>query len=96
MPSTTSLWELHQMIQVAMRWDNEHLHVFVKGWEEYGGNAKSEYDVTLASLLPKAGGWLAYRYDFGDVRHEALIDRVGVRDLCRWVVAATRLKMRAT
>ncbi|MBB4940017.1 hypothetical protein FHR32_004322 [Streptosporangium album] len=65
-PSTANLWELHNIIQVAMGWDNEHLHVFAKDWEEYGDNAKSEYDVTLARLLPDAGGWLAYRYDLGD------------------------------
>ncbi|GGK97568.1 hypothetical protein Ppa06_63400 [Planomonospora parontospora subsp. parontospora] len=64
--STANLWELHCIIQAAMGWENIHLHVFVKDWIEYGDNAKSGYDVTLARLLPKAGARLAYRYDFGD------------------------------
>ncbi|MFJ2031827.1 plasmid pRiA4b ORF-3 family protein [Streptosporangium sp. NPDC087985] len=56
LPSAANLWELHNIIQVAMGWDNEHLHVFAKDWDEYGDNAKSEYDVTLAGLLPTVGG----------------------------------------
>ncbi|GAA3507659.1 hypothetical protein FHR32_004325 [Streptosporangium album] len=76
-PSTANLWELHNIIQVAMGWDNEHLHVFAKDWEEYGDNAKSEYDVTLARLLPDAGGWLAYRYDLGDCwDHDIQVEKI--------------------
>ncbi|MEU7457533.1 IS1096 element passenger TnpR family protein [Streptosporangium roseum] len=76
-PSTANLWELHNIIQVAMGWDNEHLHVFAKDWEEYGDNAKSEYDVTLARLLPDAGQWLAYRYDLGDCwDHSIYVEKI--------------------
>ncbi|MEV6867463.1 plasmid pRiA4b ORF-3 family protein [Streptosporangium subroseum] len=76
-PSTANLLDLHNVIQFAMGWDNEHLHMFAKEWMEYGDNASSEYDVTLAALLPTIGGRLAYRYDFGDCwDHDIEVEKI--------------------
>jgi hypothetical protein len=35
-PSAASLFDLHNVIQIAMVWQNYHLHLFAKDWVEYG------------------------------------------------------------
>ncbi|MFI6598681.1 hypothetical protein ACIBHX_20680 [Nonomuraea sp. NPDC050536] len=40
--------ELHEVIQIAMGWQQHHLHVFGKADLEYGDNARDETRVTLA------------------------------------------------
>ncbi|MEO3892165.1 type II toxin-antitoxin system prevent-host-death family antitoxin [Nonomuraea sp. B5E05] len=76
-PSAARLWDLHNVIQIAMGWQNFHLHMFAKDWVEYGDNHNSEYDVTLAGLLPDPGEWLAYRYDFGDCwDHDLVVEKI--------------------
>ncbi|GAA3515299.1 hypothetical protein FHR32_008327 [Streptosporangium album] len=76
-PSTASLAELHEVIQVAMGWEQHHLHLFSDGERQYGDNARDETKVTLAGLVPKAGGWLGYRYDFGDMwDHDVEVEKV--------------------
>jgi hypothetical protein len=50
-----------------MGWQQHHLHLFGNGEAEYGDNARDETKVTLAALIPRAGDWLGYRYDFGDM-----------------------------
>jgi hypothetical protein len=76
-PSAARLWDLHNVIQIAMGWQNYHLHVFAKDWIEYGDNHSSEYDVTLAGLLPEPGERLAYRYDFGDCwDHDLVVEKI--------------------
>ncbi|WP_425465191.1 IS1096 element passenger TnpR family protein [Nonomuraea diastatica] len=77
MPSAARLWDLHNVIQIAMGWQNFHLHMFAKDWVEYGDHHSSEYDVTLASLLPDPGEWLAYRYDSGDCwDHDLVVEKI--------------------
>ncbi|MFD8565165.1 plasmid pRiA4b ORF-3 family protein [Streptosporangium canum] len=76
-PSTVTLVELHEVIQVAMGWEQHHLHVFSDGDRQYGDNARDETAVTLAGLIPKAGDWLGYRYDFGDCwDHDVEVEKV--------------------
>ncbi|MEV4183790.1 recombinase family protein [Streptosporangium canum] len=76
-PSEVSLAELHEVIQVAMGWQQHHLHLFGKGDYEYGDNARDETKVTLAGLIPQAGDWLGYRYDFGDCwDHDIEVEKV--------------------
>ncbi|TDD06572.1 plasmid pRiA4b ORF-3 family protein [Nonomuraea diastatica] len=76
-PSAARLWDLHNVIQIAMGWQNFHLHMFAKDWVEYGDHHSSEYDVTLASLLPDPGEWLAYRYDSGDCwDHDLVVEKI--------------------
>ncbi|TMR90344.1 plasmid pRiA4b ORF-3 family protein [Nonomuraea basaltis] len=76
-PSAASLRDLHNVIQIAMGWQNFHLHLFAKDWVEYGDNHSSEYDATLAGLLPEPGEWLAYRYDFSDCwDHDLVVEKI--------------------
>jgi hypothetical protein len=81
-PSTLSLDRLHQVLQIAMGWENAHLHEFIVGslrdGEHYGPPApKSEFDFggppkraekrhTLQQIAPCKGNKFLYWYDFGD------------------------------
>jgi hypothetical protein len=77
LPSTATLDQLHEVIQVAMGWQQHHLHLFGKGDAEYGDNARDETKVTLAALIPQVGDWLGYRYDFGDMwDHDLVVEKV--------------------
>ncbi|HEY3448460.1 MAG TPA: plasmid pRiA4b ORF-3 family protein [Myxococcales bacterium] len=71
------LYELHQVIQVAMRWSNSHLHQFeTPGAKRTFADPETDFDMTsdpedehgveLGMLLTKPGGLLSYEYDFGD------------------------------
>ncbi|GAA2406461.1 hypothetical protein GCM10010404_75730 [Nonomuraea africana] len=76
-PSTATLDQLHEVIQVALGWEQHHLHLFGKGDLEYGDNARDETSVTLAGLIPRAGDWLGYRYDFGDMwDHDIEVEKI--------------------
>ncbi|MEV2273875.1 IS1096 element passenger TnpR family protein [Nonomuraea africana] len=76
-PSTATLDQLHEVIQVAMGWEQQHLHVFGKGDLEYGDNARDETMVTLAAVIPRVGDRLGYRYDFGDFwDHDIEVEKV--------------------
>lgn len=88
-PPSIPLSSLHEVIQAAMGWDNEHLYHFKVGKQTFSepdfdlDTGLSSHDTTLADCLgavrkrlPKA---LQYLYDFGDswyhtVRVEALVD----------------------
>ncbi|MER6946790.1 plasmid pRiA4b ORF-3 family protein [Nonomuraea sp. NPDC000554] len=35
-PSTAGLLDLHNVVQIAMGWQNYHLHLFAKDWTECG------------------------------------------------------------
>ncbi|MEO6205659.1 MAG: plasmid pRiA4b ORF-3 family protein [Mycobacteriales bacterium] len=68
-PATTTLPELHDLLQVAIGWTDSHLHQFVVGealygtpheeWED-GQHDESEH------VLTDLGDRFTYRYDFGD------------------------------
>lgn len=69
-PSTTSLAELHDIIQAAMGWYDCHLHQFEVNGVHYAdtnhmlADTTDEARRTLAEM--RAGDRLAYWYDFGD------------------------------
>jgi len=69
-PSTTSLAQLHHIIQVAMGWQDCHLHQFEVDGHYYAdpehllGETTDEARRTLAGL--QVGQRFAYWYDFGD------------------------------
>ncbi|MEU5869595.1 plasmid pRiA4b ORF-3 family protein [Nonomuraea sp. NPDC047529] len=76
-PSTATLAELHEVVQVAMGWEQHHLHLFSDGDVEYGDNARDESAVTLATLIPQVGDWLGYRYDMGNCwDHDLVVEKV--------------------
>lgn len=74
-PSNSTLFQLHEILQVAMGWTNSHLHQFVIGEAFYGipddefedaVKIKDERDFTIAKVLPKKGRKIVYEYDMGD------------------------------
>jgi hypothetical protein len=82
---TTTLDQLHWIVQAAMGWTNSHLHQFIIDDEHYsekefelddwGHEVKNENRVRLAalSLVPKRK--FTYEYDFGDGwEHEILVE----------------------
>lgn len=75
-PGGWHLGKVHEVIQVAMGWENAHLHEFAVGelrWGEpdplgFGDGPEVRREVTarLHEVLPEVGDVLSYTYDFGD------------------------------
>jgi hypothetical protein len=68
-----TLADLHELIQAAMGWENEHLHLFIIGGVRYGIpdpelGLKNEAKVRLSQIVPQSGTLFRfkYEYDFGD------------------------------
>jgi hypothetical protein len=83
-PSDTSLSWLHRVIQVAMGWQDYHLHQFIQGevyygiaQQDYGFLVKDERRYYLDNVIPLAGMKLIYEYDFGDCwDHMVLVEKI--------------------
>ncbi|MCZ6665906.1 MAG: plasmid pRiA4b ORF-3 family protein [Gammaproteobacteria bacterium] len=82
-PSSFTLGDLHDVIQICMGWEQMHLHAFRIGDRSYGVPAidletdeEDEETVTLSSLgLDKEGARFYYEYDFGDSwEHEIAVE----------------------
>ena len=70
LPATATLAELHEVIQVAMEWDENHLHAFTVGRRNYGdlnfaGDYHDEEQLRLTRAFASSST-ISYRYDFGD------------------------------
>jgi hypothetical protein len=78
-PADVTLNYLHTFLQIAMGWTDSHLHTFQHDGVEICDSEVAqdvdypsdmlvldEAEVTLDSLLRKAGDKLTYEYDFGD------------------------------
>lgn len=81
-PADLDLGQLHGVIQVAMGWQDCHLHVFSDGDAEYGlpdpelGHT-DERAVRLSPLLARVGDRLLYNYDFGDDwEHDITLEKI--------------------
>jgi len=82
--STTTLTQLHRVIQRVMGWEGSHLYQFVVGGVEYSDpNMLEEMEgedarrVTLATLVRGEKDTFLYEYDFGDSwEHELLVEKV--------------------
>ena len=70
-----TLAELHEVLQIAVGWQQIHLHAFTspegRRWLdenslEEGLDGEDERFVTLGDVLTQESGPLAYEYDFGD------------------------------
>jgi hypothetical protein len=71
MPRTMTLADLNQAIQVAMGWEESHLHAFDLGGRQYGDRSMiddvaDEGRVTLNGLVESGITHFRYTYDFGD------------------------------
>ncbi|HET9732452.1 MAG TPA: plasmid pRiA4b ORF-3 family protein [Acidimicrobiales bacterium] len=73
-PSVLSLSVLHGIVQVAMGWENRHLHEWRVGDDYY--DDEEDCAVVLADVAP-ADSVLHYTYDFGD-GWEHLVEVVSV------------------
>jgi hypothetical protein len=89
-PGEVRLSQLHKILQVAMGWQNSHLHQFVagerRGDETFYGvpdpdfndlEVKDERRVRLRDIAPEAGAKFFYEYDFGDGwEHVLLVEKI--------------------
>ncbi len=71
MPGIATLGELHMAIQVAMGWENCHLHDFSVGHVRYGDTDNTddvvdENRMTLNRMVKSGVTRFTYTYDFGD------------------------------
>ena len=83
-----TLAQLHRAIQLAMGWDDSHLHEFTIGGErfgppdEFGGDlgmepARSEKAAKLSAVLGWKGAKARYSYDFGDGwEHQIAVEKI--------------------
>ena len=89
-PSSMSLAELHEVLQVAFDWSDDHLHDFRSRGVRYvpghlqefglpfGEPPRDEGGARLGRVVPRPGDVLEYVYDFGDDwRHSLLVESVG-------------------
>lgn len=79
-PSDLRLDRLHHVIQIAMGWEDEHMHEFIVGSLRngerfgqalpdpfgFGAPTRNETKFTLQQIAPSKGGKFLYWYDFGD------------------------------
>jgi len=87
---TSTLADLHSIIQQVMGWTNSHLHQFTihgeyydpnPGDEDFHAKAKDEHDYTLSQLLSFKVKKFDYDYDFGDGwRHTIIFEDINPKD----------------
>jgi Plasmid pRiA4b ORF-3-like protein len=87
-PTAANLGWLHAVLQVAMGWEDQHLHMFRMGdvcignpdqdpTEFTKGSASDESTVTLAACLGSDLKRFEYVYDFGDTwKHQLVLKRM--------------------
>lgn len=81
---TTSLDQVHYIIQISMGWTNSHLHQFIANGSyygvpdpEYNFDLVDEQKVKLNRVLNRNRKKCYYEYDFGDGwDHELLLEKV--------------------
>ena len=84
LPASTTLAQLHQVIQVAFGWQDAHLHAFEVGGRRYsrpdfelGDETADEGKARLRDLAAQPGTRLRYTYDFGDSwGHDVLVEKI--------------------
>jgi hypothetical protein len=85
-PGSATLEDVHYAIQIAMGWQNSHLHQFVIGKHRYGmvdldeldqrGDIEDERAHVLQDVAKRGASFL-YEYDFGDSwEHDVKVQRV--------------------
>jgi hypothetical protein len=85
-PETITLYDLHEIIQIAMGWTDSHLHGFTIGEQNYGDpkndefgglGIKNEIHFRLKQLGLHEKASFSYEYDFGDSwEHTLLIEKI--------------------
>jgi hypothetical protein len=82
----TTLGQLHTILQIAMGWEDYHLHMFTLGQEIYGNpeydetgefGTKDEKRYRLNQFVNREGFKFRYEYDFGDSwDHTLLVEKI--------------------
>lgn len=83
-PSSLSLKDLHDLLQIAMGWTDSHLHQFntnsaVYGQPdiEFGMHRINENRVRLDEVLRRVKDTMTYDYDFGDGwEHKIVLEKI--------------------
>ncbi len=83
-PENITLSALHKVIQLAMGWEDAHLHEFMLGGQSYGkpdyewdNEMMDEAKFRINQLLTKEKDKLLYVYDFGDDwLHTVLLEKI--------------------
>ena len=83
-PDSFTLKQMHRVIQLAMGWQDSHLHDFTVSGKRYGERDPEDEEIVidertvrLRDLPLSIGGCLGYTYDFGDNwRHQVIIEKV--------------------
>lgn len=87
-PTTITLGDFHHIIQIAMGWENSHLHGFFANGVRYetideeddfdfGFPREDENKIKLSQVLQKEGDGLMYVYDFGDSwEHKIVLEKI--------------------
>ncbi|HTQ80416.1 MAG TPA: plasmid pRiA4b ORF-3 family protein [Thermoanaerobaculia bacterium] len=78
------LGRLHQVLQIAMGWEDVHLHLFAVGRTVYsppdpelGFPQQNERKVLLREVLTREKERLRYEYDFGDGwEHSIVVEKI--------------------
>jgi hypothetical protein len=76
-PADLTLAQLHDVLQIAMGWEDGHMHEFRIGQRRFGRpepgdpfmrmpRTESERTARLSAVLGRAGAKMIYAYDFGD------------------------------
>ncbi len=86
--SSTTLSQLHLIIQAAMGWYNYHLHSFsIQGIEygasqpDYGWDIQDETKVKLNQVIKSEKAKFFYTYDFGDSwEHSIVVEKILPQD----------------
>ncbi len=83
---TTTLHQLHDILQMVMGWTNSHLHHFIVGEEFYSEHVddefgdmgtKNENHFKLNQLVNRQGFRFRYEYDFGDSwLHDLIVEKI--------------------
>ena len=82
-PGEIKLSKLHLIFQVAMGWENYHLHAFEIAGQRYGAadpewemNEIDEETVAMVDVVTERARFF-YEYDFGDSwRHEVVVESI--------------------
>lgn len=90
-PADITLGKLHSVIQVAMGWDDSHLHQFLIDDEYYSRPDPEELEesiderrMRLSSVAPPLKRSFLYEYDFGDGwEHTVTVEKVLPREAGR-------------
>jgi hypothetical protein len=93
LPAAISLADVHDVIQIAMDWQNDHLHHFIAGNYNSssvvffsdpimlnGDDCLDEAEARLDALLVQPKAKLRYEYDFGDSwMHSLVLEKILVQ-----------------